>query len=163
MSKEVTSKESEKEWMKERSLRLLERMYHDAKDIANKGGDDCYEGEKAYALNLAITALKQQPQQGCNTVEKQWFTTNINGKMKVRLTDLGEKILQDNREELNWEIQKRGGEGLGELEVKVDELGFTEFQLWDMMGTFGTHMKLGVALPIEIDILLQGRGLREES
>ena len=89
------------------------------------------------------------------THQQGWQCFNINDKVKVRLTETGKKILQDNRRELNRRIKECGGEGLGELEIEVDDEGFTECQLWVLMQTFGKHIMMGCDLPFGTNILLQ--------
>ncbi|OAB31766.1 hypothetical protein PMSD_18450 [Paenibacillus macquariensis subsp. defensor] len=80
------------------------------------------------------------------------FKANLNERVKVKLTDVGIAIMKQNRAELNGNIIKRGGKGLGECEPVIDNFGYTAFQLWDLMQTFGEHVGLGAELPFEIDI-----------
>lgn len=74
---------------------------------------------------------------------------NFNEEVKVKLTAVGIDILQEQRRVLNLHIKGKGGAGLGELDLKTDDDGYTRFQLWDLMNRFGEHMRLGHPEPFQ--------------
>lgn len=90
--------------------------------------------------------------------EKNGIRINVNDSVKVKLTDLGIAILRERRKELNQMIHANGGRGLGEFEPKTDEEGYSTFQLWDLMNTFGYWMTMGFDIPFETDIIIIKRG-----
>jgi hypothetical protein len=83
------------------------------------------------------------------------FKVNINEQVKVKLTDIGISILKSKRDELNAMIQSVGGKCLGEFELKTDVDGYSTFQIWDLMNTFGEYMVMGFNVPFETDIIIK--------
>jgi len=70
--------------------------------------------------------------------------TNINSYIKVKLKAEGHEILRREREELRKSFPK-----LEPYAPKVDEAGYTSFQMWDFMRRFGKHISLGCVPPFE--------------
>lgn len=73
---------------------------------------------------------------------------NINHNIKVRLTDLGRAI-----------HEKQHDTVLGNMRYKYpynppkeDENGWSKWQLWDFMATFGPYMGNGCDMPAETEI-----------
>lgn len=79
---------------------------------------------------------------------------NFNDTIKVKLTEVGVSILKQQHDELNGYIQERGGKGLGPYEVKVDEEGYSSFQFWSLIETFGEHVGVTKEQPFQADIIL---------
>lgn len=79
---------------------------------------------------------------------------NFNDMIKVRLTPTGVSILQQQHDELNHYVKSRGGRGLGPLNIKVDEDGFTSFQFWSLIETFGEHVCMTKPEPFHGEIIL---------
>lgn len=76
---------------------------------------------------------------------------NVNEKVKVRLTDIGINILRSNHDELKKTFNR-----LGDFKAPtVDADGYSSFQLWVLMQTFGPHMGLGFNVPFETDIIIE--------
>ena len=66
---------------------------------------------------------------------------NLNDNVRIRLTDLGRKKLKDN----------------GRYQfLEEDADGWSEWQLWDVMSTFGPSMTLGFEIPLETTIEVSG-------
>ena len=57
---------------------------------------------------------------------------NINNDVKVKLNDKGRKITN--------------------FTVKEDKDGWSKWQLWDLMSTFGKYISLGCATPFDTEI-----------
>lgn len=55
---------------------------------------------------------------------------NINEKVKIKLTEMGKQILQEQGRKFT-----------------IDEEGYTTFQLWDLMSIFGEDIYMGMRLP----------------
>jgi hypothetical protein len=83
------------------------------------------------------------------------FKVNINESVKVKVNELGKSILINRRKELNERIESRGGKGLGEFQLKTDDEGYTTFQLWELMNTFGAVLTMGFEVPFETDIIIK--------
>lgn len=91
------------------------------------------------------------------------FQFNLNHYVKVKLTDFGIQILKQRRDDINAMIKERGGKGFGEYEHIFDAEGYTQFQAWDLMNTFGSYMSLGCKLPFELDVIfVDGKPLQKE-
>lgn len=74
---------------------------------------------------------------------------NINDFVKVKLTEYGKDILREKHENLRKRLPKMW-EYSGPI---VDEEGYTKFQMWDLMKTFGPYMQLGnPQIPFETEI-----------
>ncbi|PAD85069.1 hypothetical protein CHH57_01800 [Niallia circulans] len=81
------------------------------------------------------------------------FKVNMNEYVKVKLTDYGIKILKEQHETLNEKIKTRGGIGIGDFKVDIDEDGYTKFQLWSLMNHFGHTTTITSDIPFELDII----------
>lgn len=68
---------------------------------------------------------------------------NLNSRIKFRLNDYGKDIFYHRFDELNERIVARGGKPLEPYFPKVDEHGFSEFQLWDFIEIYGDHIGMG--------------------
>jgi len=77
---------------------------------------------------------------------------NINDTVKVKLNDYGREYLRKQHEEL-FELC------LGRVPYnprKEDEEGYSSWQLWDLMNTFGPATYLGATeLPFETEIVIE--------
>ncbi len=80
---------------------------------------------------------------------------NINHKVKVKLTEEGRKILKAEGEVLIkiYPDMKEFAE-LNYMLPEIDEDGYSTYQLWDLMKTFGDHMYNGCSVPFETEILI---------
>lgn len=74
---------------------------------------------------------------------------NINNNVRVKLTDAGRAIVRADREETNAAIRNNGGTSEMPLTVKEDEHGWSTWQLWSLMQTFGPHVGLGCVMPFD--------------
>ena len=75
---------------------------------------------------------------------------NVNHYVKVKLTEYGHEILKDRHDEL-----RKGIKNIGEYKRKVDDEGYTRFQLWELMQKLGPYMKMGIKLPFETEIIIE--------
>ena len=73
---------------------------------------------------------------------------NLNDWIKVKLTDFGKMIYYHQYDNIN---KFMGKEFCKPKLPKVDEDGYTEFQLWCFMELYGNHM--GMTLPNVIEPL----------
>lgn len=76
---------------------------------------------------------------------------NINESVKIKLMQKGLDILRANHDELRTHVPS-----LGEFTPpSVDSEGYSTFQMWDLMNTFGSHMYMGnIKFPFEMNIKL---------
>lgn len=70
---------------------------------------------------------------------------NWNSTVKVKLTDFGREIYYHQYDEFNLRAIGRGTSLLEPMYPKVDDNGFTDFQLWKFMQLYGRH--IGMAMP----------------
>jgi hypothetical protein len=75
---------------------------------------------------------------------------NINDYVRVKLTDHGRKILDDQHTEFKKVMPS------AEPIHKPDEDGWCKFQLWELMSIFGQHLYNGCQIPFETTIELNG-------
>ncbi len=72
---------------------------------------------------------------------------NINEYVKVKLTDEGREILNKKKQRFKREYNIDLN-----FHKKEDEDGWSEWQMWDLMMTFGEHIHLGCKPPFETNI-----------
>lgn len=68
------------------------------------------------------------------------ITFNINDEVRIKLTELGEKLYTEKYSKHYF--------------AKKDENGYIEIQLWQVMSIFGPHMYNSGDLPFETDIII---------
>jgi hypothetical protein len=78
---------------------------------------------------------------------------NINHNVRVRLTDFGHQIVWKRHAELSEFLKSVGGPPLsGDGATTEDNEGWSEWQLWKLMETFGPHIRMGADVPFETEI-----------
>ena len=88
---------------------------------------------------------------------------NINDKVRVRLTDLGRATLAVLRAQANEQIAKNWSLTLAQREpprlplAVLEDDGWSEWQLWDLMATFGEFCGMGRELLFETTIEIDAR------
>ena len=83
------------------------------------------------------------------------ITINLNDFVKVKLTDVGKDIYYHQNDELNEAIRQRGGRPVEARMPKVDEDGYTSFQLHDLMTLYGPHIAVWKQLPFATNMLYE--------
>ena len=83
------------------------------------------------------------------------ITINLNDIVKVKLTNVGKDIYYHQNDELNEVIKRRGGRLLENRMPRVDEEGYTSFQLHDLMTLYGPHVAMWKQLPFETNMLYE--------
>lgn len=77
---------------------------------------------------------------------------SVNQNVKVKLTEYGRYIYYHQYDELN---QQEGGIAILPSYPKVDEKGYTKFQLWTLMKLYGEYMCSGnQELPFDNKIII---------
>lgn len=79
--------------------------------------------------------------------------TNFNLGVKVRLTERGIEIMKKRHYDLQVKVFPVVGEIEPFKEKKTDENGYTEFQIWGLMETFGGQIGWGSVAPFEGDMI----------
>lgn len=81
----------------------------------------------------------------------RYMLVNLNDTVKVKLTEKGRQILKDEHEAL-----KKRFPSISEYKEKeVDKSGYTQFQLWSLIKTFGPSIYLGCDVPFETTIMIE--------
>lgn len=75
---------------------------------------------------------------------------NINDYVKVKLNDLGHRIMADNHKM----IYKDYHHPPEFSPPKIDADGYCKFQCWDFMWEFGRQMMLGFEMPFDSEIII---------
>lgn len=81
------------------------------------------------------------------------ITINLNDIVMVKLTDVGKDIYYHQNDDINEAIRQRGGRPVEARMPKVDDEGYTAFQLHDLMTVYGPHIAMWKKLPFDINIL----------
>lgn len=68
---------------------------------------------------------------------------NLNDEVKVKLTEVGVQRLAELHYELNEDVKRRNGKGLGHFVLRLDQDGYYKTQLWALCDKFSPFMKLG--------------------
>lgn len=72
-------------------------------------------------------------------------THNVNNYVKAKLTEKGKEIYKRHYSRI----------GISPVELKVDENGYSSFQMHNFMNIFGEHMLLGREVPFETEVLIE--------
>ena len=91
--------------------------------------------------------MKQEAQRA---LARGQFT--VNDYVKVKLTEKGKYIYYHQFDDINQNIRKIGGKPLNPIELKYDDEGYIEFQMWHLMKIFGKHLYNGCDIPFETTI-----------
>ncbi len=74
---------------------------------------------------------------------------NINDMVRVKLTDVGRKALEDEHKKF-WSSSSRPEEPY--TPPKEDADGWSEWQLWRLMNRLGSYVQMGTEVPFETTI-----------
>lgn len=85
----------------------------------------------------------------------QYVAFNVNHEVRVKITPVGRMELQRQDDELRKSFPK-----LDPWVLRVDDEGYSTFQLWDLMERLGHLCGLGRQVPFETDIYLPRKDLR---
>ena len=80
------------------------------------------------------------------------ISTNLNFIVRVKLNDLGRKILREKDEKL---MARFPGLSFGRT---VEDDGTYRTQLWSLMHDFGSHLWIGSDPPFETEIVIEQEG-----
>lgn len=83
-----------------------------------------------------------------------FITFNINENVAVRLTPLGKAIHRQQFDDFTQRYPKAGFEYRTPTE---DEEGYSTFQMWSIMQTFGSHIGLLKPEPFETTIRIENK------
>lgn len=88
---------------------------------------------------------------------------DFNSPIKIKLTETGLAILKSKHDNL-FEIAPHARAVLGDFKVpEVDENGYTQMILWDLIITFGSYIYHGNEdIPFENEILISEEYLKEQ-
>lgn len=87
---------------------------------------------------------------------------NLNSIVKVILSDYGKDVFYHKFDEVNKVIVKNGGNPIKPRLPKVDNNGYTEFQLWNFMNIYGKYMMLAAPEVLEhLNIYIEEEDLDE--
>ena len=70
------------------------------------------------------------------------MVVNLNDKVKVKLTRLGEQVLAAQHEEMREKVLRNSGKDMGVFVLRVDEQGYYETQLWILLDRFKEYIGL---------------------
>lgn len=76
---------------------------------------------------------------------------DINVFIKIKLTPVGIRILQQQHEQLRI-LHK--GRDIGPFKLPLDNNGYYTTQLWELMRDFGPHLRQGLTFPFDPEIII---------
>lgn len=76
---------------------------------------------------------------------------NVNDYVYVKLTDYGREVHRKNHEKLFL-----NNSAVNYVPPKEDDEGWSKWQLWHLMQEFGPHMTVGMKIPFETVIKMNG-------
>jgi len=76
---------------------------------------------------------------------------NINHNVRVKLTKKGLAIHRAEHDEL---MRRLPGPARWEYKEPNDAEGWSQWQMWELMQTFGAHISMGGELPFSTEILI---------
>lgn len=82
------------------------------------------------------------------------FMVNLNSSIKVKLTPMGKKILQDRHDDLREHVQSVSGSDIGPYSPRLDDNGYYTTQLWILMNVFGPYMTMGIEEPFDMSAIM---------
>lgn len=88
-------------------------------------------------------------------VTKDVVKFDINNFVRVKLTDMGKRILEKDSTRMVFDNRI-----IKKFEVKEDSDGWSEWQLWDLMATFGEYMHDGCKVPFETEVEIPTESLK---
>ena len=74
---------------------------------------------------------------------------NINEKVRVKLTEHGRALHREDHKKLWAHLEQKAPKY---TPPKEDAEGWSEWQLWELMQNFGSHIGLGFRTPFETEI-----------
>lgn len=81
---------------------------------------------------------------------KKWRKFNVNEKVRVRLTDLGRRVLRE-----EWDELRRVHPLVGKHTPPKEKDGWSEWQMWQLINHFGAHTGLGLDPAFETTIEIE--------
>ena len=93
-------------------------------------------------LIKALNYDREQYRKGFEDGRQGLMKTNLNDRIKVKLTDYGKEIYYHRFDDV---LAKMRVKSIKPEYPKVDDEGYTTFQLWDFMSIYGNYM--GIAMP----------------
>lgn len=92
------------------------------------------------------------------SIEDKFKTFNLNDEVRVKLNQRGIDILRTGHDAMNDLWRGKLGPYRG---PKIDQNGYTSFQMWEFMRIFGNTMIMGLDTPFEMNILIPERHLSD--
>ena len=90
------------------------------------------------------------------------FKTTANHNVKIKLTEFGIELLVSYHNALSQSIIERGGNGLGEFELELDEDGYYRTQIWCLMNRFSHLTFPGSKEAFDVnDMIFEGQVVEE--
>ena len=87
--------------------------------------------------------------------EKKTLPFNVNHYVRVKLNDLGREALKRDHAEF-WASVRGRSSGVPEYTPPDEDAdGWSKWQLWSLMDSFGSHMSLGARVPFDTEILFE--------
>lgn len=83
---------------------------------------------------------------------QEYQNFNINDYVKVKLTEKGQYIYYHQFDDMNEVIQQIDGSLISPPELKYDDDGYVELQMWHLMEIFGRYLYNGCDIPFETTI-----------
>lgn len=105
-------------------------------------------------LIKALNYDRRQYDKGFEDGRKSALIINLNDRIKVKLTDYGKEVY---RHRFDVEFARTKLKVFKPENPKIDDEGYTSFQLWDFISIFGNYIGMGLPVVIcPLDIICCG-------
>ncbi|MDB5053136.1 MAG: hypothetical protein JWM44_1186 [Bacilli bacterium] len=82
------------------------------------------------------------------------FKFNFNDTVKVRLTELGIILERRKHDGLRESLKNISNHDIGDYVTTIDAEGYTSYEIWQLMYTFGKYMVMGSEEPFHGDMII---------
>lgn len=106
-------------------------------------------------LSPTVEPVPVSPPDGAS-IPSAWLSFNVNDEVRVKLTTVGIERMRRRHDELNKVV----GGALGAFrQPKVDDDGWSRFQLWTLISELGGALTMGRPVPFETTMQISAQAI----
>lgn len=131
-------------------MKAMIQVYCDDENGVNRWLKENYSKVEVIDVKIALNELGEMVMVTYKEInQEEYFDFNLNYYTKVKLSELGKKLLHSQHVEL------LGKTNIEYREPEVDSEGYTKFQMWNLINKFGKHLHMGYELPFDVNIKIE--------
>jgi hypothetical protein len=104
---------------------------------------------------ITVHLRKENDKLKARLKSKRWVKFNLNDRVQIQITHVGEDILRGYRQDLNDTMRANGGADFNGALYKMDEDGWTTDRLWAIMQDFSPYIRASGEPPIETELMVE--------